>query len=154
MSADGRAGPRLVALDPAWDEAAADLWVEAWRATMPALDFAARRPWILARLAKARSEGELVRAAVDADGRPLGFLTLRPSDGHVDQICVARRAWGAGVAGALLADAANLSQSALHLTVNADNVRARAFYAREGFAELGPGPPSPAGLATVRLRRG
>lgn len=134
------------------DKAAAGLWVEAWNATMPSIDFAAREHWLLGTLAAARMRGEVLRAA--RAGGVIGFFMLRPADGHIEQICVAHCAWGSGVASALLADAKALSTAPLRLEVNAANTRARAFYRREGFIETGPGGGTLAGLPTLLMARG
>ena len=128
-----------------------DLWVEAWAATLPQIDFAARRDWLAARLdALARAGARLIVAELDA--RPAGLLTLDPATGEIDQLAVAREAWGTGVADALLAEARRLSPDGLSLTVNADNPRAIRFYERQGFVRTGTGVNPASGLPVITMR--
>lgn len=118
-----------------------DLWQEAWQVTLPAIDFAARRPGFGERLIGFVAAGVRLRVACGADGAPLGFYTL-DSDGYLDQVAVARAHWGLGVAAALIGDAKALAPQGLVLRVNQANGRAIAFYERQGFvrgaAEISP----------------
>lgn len=118
-----------------------DLWQEAWQVTLPAIDFAARRPGFGERLIGFAAAGVRLRVACDAAGAPLGFYTL-DSDGYLDQVAVARGHWGQGVAARLIEDAKALAPQGLALKVNQANGRAIAFYERQGFvrgvAEISP----------------
>jgi putative acetyltransferase len=128
-----------------------DLWVEAWAATLPRIDFVARRPWLAARLdALARSGALIIVATVD--GRPAGFLTLDPATGAIDQLAVAPCHWGTGVADALLHEARRLSPDGLTLSVNEANPRATRFYARQGFVRTGTGVNPASGLPVIEMR--
>lgn len=122
------------------------LWVAAWRVTMPEIDFARRADWLPDRLAGHRAAGVAVVCAV-IDGAPVGFVTVDPASGHLDQLAVAPERFGAGVGAALLAEARRIAPAGLHLEVNQENPRAVRFYQREGFTIVGAGgigaPPRP-----------
>lgn len=121
------------------------VWVDAWRVTFPAIDFAAREDWIAARLRGFLERGVLVLCVGEAEG----FITL-DATGEVDQLVVAPGRFGTGAAGALMA-AAKARSGRLWLSVNRDNPRARAFYAREGFRAVGEGVNPASGLAVIHL---
>jgi GNAT superfamily N-acetyltransferase len=80
----------------------------------------------------------LVRVAVDADSRRLGFSVLLPAarDGarELDGLFVEPHAWRQGVGRALVADCSEraLREGALRIDVTA-NPRAEEFYERVGF---------------------
>ena len=128
-----------------------DLWVEAWRATFPAIDFDARRDWLVAQLASLERDGAHL-IAVYEDAAPQGFVTIHPGTGWLDQIAVRPERFGRGAARALLEEARRLSPLRIELDVNADNVRALRFYTRENFARIGDGRNPNSGLPTYRLR--
>jgi putative acetyltransferase len=67
----------------------------------------------------------------------VGFVTVDPQTGYLDQIVVAPEAWGAQIAPALIAEAKQLAPRGLDLKVNADNDRAIRFYKKHGFAIIG-----------------
>lgn len=110
-----------------------DLWQAAWRATMPTIDFLARRPGYEQHLLGLMREGARLRVAADASGAPLGFVSIDPASGYLDQIAVRRDHWGAGVATFLIDDARALSPSLVELKVNQANHRAISFYEKMGF---------------------
>jgi putative acetyltransferase len=125
----------------------ADLWVEAWREVVPDIDFEARRPWFLQRIEGLRGDGARVDVAVDSEtGDVLGLVTVDLRTGHLDQLVVARSAWGSGAAQRLLAHARTISPAGLDLEVNAVNSRAIRFYEREGFRRTGEGLSPASGL--------
>lgn len=128
----------------------ADLWVRAWRQTFPQIDFEARRPWLTAHLARLEADGARLVAAFAGEA-PAGFVVVDPRTGWLDQIVVDPAHFGAGAAAALMAAARAISPRAIALDVNADNIRALAFYAREGFAVTGGGVNPNSGLETRRL---
>jgi putative acetyltransferase len=115
------------------DEAAAlELWRRTWQAAYPAIDFSARLPWW-----QARWRSELVAKArivvAERDGVLMGFVTVEPDSGYLDQLVVAPEAWGSGLAAALLAEAKRIAPAGIELLVNADNVRALRFYRKHGL---------------------
>ncbi len=124
--------------DPRDEDAAVALWLRAWQAAYPDLDFAARLPWW-----RRRWQSELVPAAAiviaERADQIVGFVTVDRGTGYVDQIVVAPEHWASGIGGALIAEAKRLSPAGLDLDVNTDNRRAIGFYARHGFCVTGDG---------------
>jgi len=119
------------------DEAAAiELWRRTWQRTYPAIDFAARLDWW-----RARWRGELVPSAVitvaERERRMLGFVTVDPRNGYLDQLVVAPEEWGGALAAALIGAARRCAPAGLELLVNQDNARAIRFYAKHGFVVSG-----------------
>lgn len=141
---------RISTLLPEHYEEAADLWVATWREEMPTLDFASRRGWLLGHL------GELVedKAHLIAvfDGRLLGFISIKPAECYIDQLAVSVEAKGRGVAQVLLGEAKRLSPQRLELDVNEHNPRARRFYEKNGFFEIGRRISDRSGLPLISLR--
>ena len=100
--------------------------------------------------------GELCDAAyafllAEDDGEPVGYVKVGPSSLPVDtdrpaielrQLYVLGSHLGAGVGAALmewaLTEARRRNVAELYLTVYTDNHRARRFYVRYGFEEVGP----------------
>ena len=116
------------------------LWVESWSEVYAGIDFAARRDWFTGHLADWRGRGASCCVAVaDPDGEIAGFILLDTANGHLDQICSAKRWKGRGVGPALLAHARQLAPAGLDLSVNAMNHRAIRFYEQEGFIKTGEG---------------
>ena len=129
------------------DEAAAiELWRRTWQLAYPALDFAARVDWW-----RERWRDELVPSAVitiaERDGAMLGFVTVDPHSGYLDQIVVAPETWGSRLAAALVDEAKRIAPGGLELLVNQDNARAIRFYEKHGFvitgAEVNPRSGAP-----------
>ena len=142
---------RLRAYAQADFEAVGAFWVEAWRATGIAVDFAERKPWLKAHLAALQEGGVDVLVAIDERDAPIALLTIDSRSGDLDQLCVAPAAQGRGLAHALIEEAKSRARGVVTLDVNVDNARALALYRREGFAEIGQGV-SAAGLPTLKLR--
>ncbi len=139
--------PGTLSLRPyaAADEAAAiELWRRTWQATYPDIDFSARVAWW-----RERWRSELVPACTimvveTSDGVAgvpppgmVGFVTVDPATGYLDQLVVAPEAWGSEVARTLIDAAKQVAPAALDLHVNQDNVRAIGFYKKHGFAISG-----------------
>jgi putative acetyltransferase len=82
----------------------------------------------------------------------VGFVTVDPKSGYLDQIVVAPEAWGSDVADGLMEEARRISPRGLELKVNADNARAIRFYAKQGFVDAGETVNEISG-APVRLMR-
>ena len=119
------------------DEAAAiELWRRTWQHAYPALDFAQRIDWW-----RGRWRDELVPATVvtvaERAGALLGFVTVDPRTGYLDQIVVAPEEWGGALAAALVAEAKRCAPAGLDLLVNQDNARAIRFYEKHGFVVAG-----------------
>ncbi len=128
-----------------------DLWVAAWQATMPEIDFAARRDWLERQLAEFSRDGVTISCAVEADA-VLGFVTIDHRTGYLDQLAVAPGTFGQGIAGQLLASAKQVSPRAIDLLVNQDNTRAIRFYEREGFIRVEPSTSTASGRPVWRMR--
>ncbi len=131
------ATPTLRDYGSADEDAAIELWRRTWQDAYPMIDFTARLAWWRERWCR-----ELVPRArivvAEAQGRIVGFVTVDPRTGYLDQIVVAPEAWGSGLAEALLAEAKRASP-VLDLHVNKDNARAIRFYEKHGFAVGGEG---------------
>jgi putative acetyltransferase len=115
------------------DEAAAiELWRRTWQLAYPQLDFTARVAWW-----RERWRNELVRSTIvtvaERNGALLGFVTVDPTSGYLDQIVVAPETWGSALAAALLDEAKRIAPGKLELLVNQDNTRAIRFYEKHGF---------------------
>ena len=128
-----------------------DLWVAAWQAAMPDIDFTTRRPWLEACLDELEAEGARLLVA-DWDGRPAGFATVDRDRARIDQLAVDPARQGHGIASALLEAARTLCPGGLELTVNRDNEPARRLYARHEFVEIAEGTNPTSGLPTLILR--
>ena len=151
-----RLGPRALAVSlrpyEAKDEdAAIALWLRSWQATYPQLDFASRLDWW-----RERWRNELTKSAdivvAETGGELIGFVTVDPQAGYLDQIVVAPEHWASGVGSALIAVAKQLSPSALELHVNIDNARAIRLYQKLGFAITGDGGNPISGKPVHRMR--
>ncbi len=129
-----------------------DLWAAAWRETGLAIDFDARRPWLDGHLRGLRAEGVTIVVGLDRDARPAGFVTIDAKSGYLDQLCVAPKERGSGLAVALLDEAKRRSPGLVELDVNEANARALRFYEREGFVFVTRGLSALSGLPTIRLR--
>ena len=121
------------------DEAAAiALWQRSWQVTYPAIDFAARiawwRKWWRDKIV---AKAQIVVA--ESDNTIVGFITIEPETGYLDQIVVAPEAWGKGLAETLLKEAKRIAPDGIDLMVNKDNDRAIAFYRKHGFLYFGEG---------------
>lgn len=144
--------PRLHAFTWAHAPELADLWVAAWTQAMPQIDFEARRAWFVDHIGGLEADGAAIVCAFDADnGDMLGFVTIDPANGYLDQIAVAPKAQGSSAAKVLLAEAQRLSPARVRLQVNAGNPRAIAFYEREGFVKTGESVNPMSGLPTISL---
>jgi putative acetyltransferase len=131
-------------------KALVELWVAAWKATYPEIDFEARRAWFVEHLAQLEAQGAKLVCALDEHAM-LGFVTIDPATGWLDQIAVAPSAFGGGCAKALIEEAKRLSPARVTLDVNADNFRALRFYLREGFLKTGEGANAMSGRRTIAL---
>jgi putative acetyltransferase len=126
----------LRAYETSDEDAAIELWRRAWQAAMPDIDFAARTDWW-----RKRWRSELVPQAIivvaQANDSVVGFVTVEPRSGYLDQIVVAPEFWGGELATALLDEAKRISPARLDLLVNKDNARAIRFYEKHGFEYAG-----------------
>jgi putative acetyltransferase len=133
-------------------DALAELWAATWHEELPDIDFSARLDWFRIHLPALEAAGAVTVCAFDDRPRLLGFVTVDPGSGYLDQLAVATHAKGSGAAAALLAEARRLSPHPLFLDVNQDNPRALRFYAREGFEATEAGVNRRSGLKTWRMR--
>lgn len=113
-----------------------DMWVAAWQAAYPKIDFAARRGWTKDRIAELEEGGSRSLVAL-RNGRIVGALVVHPDTGYLDQIVVALECQGGGVADVLIAEARRIAPAGLDLHVNQDNARAIRFYQKQGFLMTG-----------------
>jgi len=133
------------------EDAAIELWRRTWQAAYPNIDFTARVAWW-----RERWHNELAATATitvaESNGALIGFVTVDPKTGYLDQIVVAPEAWGSKVAAALLAEAKRLSPTRLDLLVNKDNARAIRFYEKHGFVYAGEDVNPVSGRSVNRMR--
>ena len=130
------APPRLRPYRAADEEVAIELWRRSWQHSYPDIDFAARLSWWRERWRKELVPSAKITLAERADAL-VGFVTIDPATGYLDQIVVAPEAWGGGVAEALLAEAKRICPEKIELHVNKDNARAIGFYDKHGFVVTG-----------------
>lgn len=101
------------------------------------------------RASKANSDGHCGFVAVDAHGRWIGIMRSTVEDGRLFLLGVyVSPLWrSSGIADALLAHveewAKTRGHEALTLEVHEDNLRAQAFYRRQGFEPTGETVPYP-----------
>jgi putative acetyltransferase len=136
--------------DADWPELLA-LWIAAWSFARTDIDFRARAPWLADLFARSAEAGAEITVAEDAAGLA-GFVLFDANRRWLEQIAVHPRAQGAGVARALISRAKTVCENGLALSVNADNFRALAFYAREGFVPEAEGVNPLSGLPILQLR--
>jgi putative acetyltransferase len=143
-------GPILRPYVVADEEAAIELWRRTWQCAYPAIDFSTRLDWW-----RARWRDELVPAATIAvaerNGTMLGFVTVDPASGYLDQLVVAPEAWGGAIGSALINEAKRIAPAGLDLHVNADNDRAIGFYGKHGFAVAGRDVNARSGAPVLKL---
>jgi putative acetyltransferase len=128
------------------------LWVESWQATMPHIDFSARRDWFRAHLQASEEEGALTICGFDAEGNLAGFLLLFMQRNYLEQVAVHPRHFRSGLARRLLDEAKARCPHGLTLDVNADNARALQFYQRHGCVRVAAGTNPRSGLPTFTMR--
>ena len=133
------------------EDVAIELWRRSWQHAYPDIDFSARLSWW-----RERWRGELApKASITLAQRAdaiVGFVTIDPATGYLDQIVVAPEAWGSGAAEALLAEAKRISPEKIELHVNQDNARAIRFYEKLGFSITGDGVNPISGKPVHRMR--
>jgi putative acetyltransferase len=132
------------------EDAAIELWRRTWSSHYPHLDFNARQSWW-----RERWRNELVPSAqivvAEHDGAIVGFVTVDPKTGYLDQIVVAPEHWGSDIGPTLLDEAKRISPKGIELLVNKDNLRAIHFYEKHGFAYAGEDRNPVSGLPVNRM---
>ncbi len=130
-------------------EAAIALWLRAWGAALPEIDFSARLEWWRERWVRELVPNNRICIAEDK-GHLVGFIVIDPGSGYLDQIAVAPEDWGTGAAKTLMDEAKRISPARILLEVNQGNARAIRFYEREGFERAGEGVNPLSGRPTFR----
>lgn len=137
--------------EPADEDAAVELWRRTWQCVYPHIDFAARLSWW-----RERWRGDTVMHATvhlaERAGEVVGFVTVNPQSGYLDQLVVAPEVWGSGIAAALLREAVRLSPHGIDIHVNQDNGRAIAFYRKHGFKVVADSVNPRSGLPVFLMR--
>ncbi len=126
------------------------LWVATWSRTRSDIDFSARAPWLADLVKNSLAQGAQLVVAEDGEGLA-GFVLFDPARGWLEQIAVAPRAFGSGIARALIGRAKQACPAGLGLSVNDDNFRALAFYRAEGFRQVEAGRNPLSGLPILTL---
>jgi putative acetyltransferase len=133
------------------ETAAIELWRRTWQLAYPDIDFTERVAWW-----RERWRNELVSSTIvtvaERDGGVLGFVTVDPVSGYLDQIVVAPETWGSALAAALLDEAKRIAPGKLELLVNQDNARAIRFYEKHGFVITGTDVNPRSGALLHRMR--
>ena len=129
-------------------EAAIALWLRAWDAALPEIDFSARLEWWRERWIELVPNNRICVA--EDEGRLVGFIVIDPGSGYLDQIAVAPQDWGTGAANTLMDEAKRISPARISLEVNQENARAIRFYERAGFVRTGDGVNPLSGRPTWR----
>ncbi len=147
-------GPlRLRPYTAADEEVVIELWRRSWQHAYPDIEFSARLSWW-----RERWRNELVPNATitvaERAGALVGFVTIEPKTGYLDQIVVAPEAWGGGIAEALLAEAKRICPQKIELQVNTDNARAIRFYEKHGFVVTGESRNPLSGRPVFAMRWG
>jgi putative acetyltransferase len=112
------------------------LWASVWQTVYPEIDYAAQYDALRQRWHDEIAPPAIITLAVT--DRIVGLITVEPN-GYVDQLSVAPRMWGTGLALALIDEARRLSPALLELRVNQDNARAIRFYEKHGFVKVAEG---------------
>ncbi len=141
-----RLGPRGSDLAPL-----ADLWVAAWQAVMPQINFTARRTWLITCVKDIEADGGTTVCAYDTTDKIAGFCLLDLRRAYLEQIAITPPLFGTGVGRLLIGEAQRFCPDGLALDVNADNLRALRFYENAGFLRGEPGTNPVSGLATWRM---
>jgi putative acetyltransferase len=135
------------------EDVAIELWRRSWQQAYPDIDFSARLSWW-----RERWRNELVPSAsitlAERAGAVVGFVTIDPRTGYLDQIVVAPEAWGEKIAEALLAEAKRICPQKIELHVNIDNARAIRFYEKHGFVVTGESKNPVSGRPVFAMRWG
>jgi putative acetyltransferase len=133
------------------EEATLALWQRSWQAAYPQIDFDERLDWWRDRWHNDTAVSSSVFVA-ERDGAVIGFVTINPASGYLDQLVVAPECWGAGIAEALMREAFRLSPRGIDLHVNQDNARALRFYQKQGFKIVSESVNPRSGLPVYLLR--
>ncbi len=117
--------------EPADYPALADLWYDSWMSIGIANETDLDRDGVRARFFRETAHWTLF--AAKTGGEVAGLLALLPAEDRIDQIFVHPDRKGQGIGLALLAEAKRQMPGRIVLTTHETNLRARAFYEREGF---------------------
>jgi GNAT superfamily N-acetyltransferase len=117
--------------EPADYPALADLWYDSWMSIGIANETDLDRDGVRARFF--RETAHWVLFAAKTGGEVAGLLALLPAVDRIDQIFVHPDRKGQGIGLSLLAEAKRHMPGRIVLTTHEANLRARAFYEREGF---------------------
>ena len=119
-------------------DAIARVWIGGWQSTGIVLESAPTYQYLRQRIADEIAGGWVVTIA-ELDGAVAGFVAISPDARQVEQIFVSPNCQGTGVGAALLAHAHAAMPDGFGLWTHVDNVRAAAFYTREGMTIVGSG---------------
>jgi len=134
------------------DEAAAiELWRRSWQAAYPHIDFNERLDWWRERWSSDTVATSVI-AVAEREGALVGFLTLNPASGYLDQLVVAPEHWRTGVGGKLMEQAFRAAPNGIDLHVNTDNMRAIRFYEKHGFVIVAESVNPRSGLPVFLMR--
>ena len=127
------------AATPADYSVLADLWYDSWMSVGIANETDLDRAGVRTRFYH-EAAGRWSLFAAEDGGKITGLLALVPEEARIDQIFVEPAFKGAGVGLELLNFAKAHMPDGIVLTTHEENLRARAFYGREGFRLTGREP--------------
>ncbi len=113
-----------------------ELWIAAWTASMPEIEFEARRDWFARHLSESQAAGARTLVAM-IDDAVVGFVLIDPAKGYLDQIAVDPDRSEEGIGTMLLGAAKRLAPQGIDLHVNTTNHPAIRFYEKNGFTVTG-----------------
>ena len=131
---------RAVALDGPACAAIVDAWIE-------------KTPWMERNITRAELENVLTEGLPKREayviGDPVtGYLSLDPVESHVWGFYVARTGEGLGTQ---LMDQVKKGRTRVQLNTHLPNTRAHAFYAREGFRQVGEPWDGDDGIPEIKM---
>jgi ribosomal protein S18 acetylase RimI-like enzyme len=124
---------------PADYPALADLWYDSWQSVGISNETDLSREGVRQRFYQEAADSWVLCVA-ERDGGRLGFLAMVPEEARIDQLFVDPALKGAGIGPALMTHAKSVMPEGIVLTTHETNLRARAFYERDGFVLTGIEP--------------
>lgn len=120
--------------EDSWLETAANIWSRSYRASDVAVPGLGHFAELAERIQREITAGWSAWLALRS-GEAVGFMAIKPKERQLHQLFVLPSAQGKGVGTTLLGHAKTQCHEGMWLSVFAENLGARRFYERHGFAE-------------------